>query len=138
MIRWDKIISYFNILNEQSPRVKVEELGKTTLGNPFILAIISSADNISNLEKYKEISKKLAQGKISEEQAKSLAEQGKTIALITCSMHASECGPSQMSPELAYVLATDNSSQIERILDNVILLLVPSWNPDGNIMLTDW
>jgi len=138
MIRWDKIISYFNILNEQSPRVKVEELGKTTLGNPFILAIISSADNISNLERYKEISKKLAQGKISEEQAKNLTEQGKTIALITCSMHASECGPTQMSPELGYVLATDKSSQIERILENVILLLVPSWNPDGNIMVTDW
>ena len=138
MIRWDDIVSYFNILNEQSSRVKVEELGKTTLGNPFILVTISSPDNLSDLEKYKEISRKLALGKISEEEANQLAKQGKTIALITCSMHATECGPTQMSPELAYILATSNSDQIEQILENVILLLVPSWNPDGNIMVTDW
>jgi len=138
MIRWDEIISYFNILNEQSPRIKVEELGKTTLGNPFILATISSPDNLSALEKYKKISGKLAQGRISEEEANNLSKVGKTIALITCSMHASECGPTQMSPELAYILATSNSPEIAKILEEVILLLVPSWNPDGNIMLTDW
>ncbi|MCP4727064.1 MAG: peptidase M14 family protein [bacterium] len=138
MIRWDKMVPYFNTLGEKSSRIKVEELGETTLGNPFILATISSPDNIANLERYKEISKKLAQGKISEEEADLLARQGKTVALITCSMHANECGPTQMSPELAYFLATDDSPETRRILDDVIILLVPSWNPDGNILETDW
>ena len=67
-----------------------------------------------------------------------LAEEGKTIALIAASMHATEIGPTQMSPELGYVLATDESPEIQAILDNVIFLLVPSWNPDGNIMVVDW
>jgi hypothetical protein len=138
LIRWEKIYEYFQLLATESSRIKVEELGKTTLGNPFILAIISSPENISMLEKYKDIAKKLAKGRISEEEAKRLAEKGKTIALVTCSMHASECGPTQMSPELGFVMATDNSAQIQRILDNVIFLLVPSWNPDGNILTTDW
>ncbi len=62
LIRWDKIVSYFNILDEKSPRIVVVNLGKTTLGNPFLLAIISSPENLSTLDKYKEISKKLAQG----------------------------------------------------------------------------
>ncbi len=138
LIRWEKIYEYFQLLATESSRIQVEELGKTTMGNPFILAIISSPENISKLDKYKEIAKKLAKGRISKEEASRLTEEGKTIALVTCSMHASECGPTQMSPEIGFVMATDNSAQIQRILDNVIFLLVPSWNPDGNILTTDW
>ncbi|MFO7865383.1 MAG: M14 family zinc carboxypeptidase [Candidatus Aminicenantes bacterium] len=138
LIRWEKIYEYFQLLGKNSDRIKIEELGKTTMGNPFILAIISSPENLSNLAKYKDIGGKLAKGRISEEEADRLAKEGKTIALITCSMHASECGPTQMSPELGYVLAADDSPQIQNILENVILLLVPSWNPDGNILTTDW
>lgn len=138
MLRWDEILSYFTVLDSLSPRVKVEHLGKTTLGNPFILAIISSPDNLAKLDEYKAISRKLAQGKISGEEAKRLSREGKTIALITCSMHATECGPTQMSPELAYELVLADTPEKKRILEDVILLLVPSWNPDGNIMVTDW
>ncbi|MFC2166441.1 M14 family zinc carboxypeptidase [Acidobacteriota bacterium] len=138
LIRWEKIHEYFNILGESSDRILVQELGKTTMGNPFLLAVISSPENLSQLDKYKDIAKKLAKGRISEEEATGMAEEGKTIALVTCSMHASECGPTQMSPELAYELVTDSSAQIQNILDDVIFLLVPSWNPDGNILTTDW
>ncbi len=138
LIRWEKIYEYFRILGKSSERIRVQELGKTTMGNPFILAVISSPNNLAQLEIYKEIAAKLAKGRISEADAVRLAEKGKTIALVTCSMHASECGPTQMSPELGYVLATDNSIQIQKILDEVIFLLVPCWNPDGNILTTDW
>lgn len=138
LIRWEKIYEYFNILGKASNRIIVQELGKTTMGNPFILAVISSPENLDRLDIYKDIAEQLAKGRISDKEAISLAEKGKTIALVTCSMHASECGPTQMSPELGYVLATDNSTQIKMILDDVIFLLVPSWNPDGNILTTDW
>ncbi len=138
LIRWEKIHEYFDILGENSDRILVQELGKTTMGNPFLLAIISSPENLAQLDKYKDIAKKLAKGRITEEEAAKLAVEGKTIALVTCSMHANECGPTQMSPELAYVLATDSSTQIQNILEDVIFLLVPSWNPDGNILTTDW
>jgi len=138
MIRWNEMIPYFNLIEQNSDRIILEETGKTTLNNPFLVLTISSPDNLANLEKYKKISEKLAKGRVSEEEAKKLSEEGKTIALITCSMHATECGPTQMAPELVYVLATDNSPEIKRILDDVILILVPCWNPDGNIMVTDW
>ena len=138
LIRWEKIYEYFHLLGEKSNRIEVEDLGKTTLENPFLLAIISSPENLSQLDNYKAIARKLARGSVSEQEAIRLAEQGKTIALVTCSMHASEIGPTQMSPELAYVLATDNTPAIKRILDNVIFLLVPSWNPDGNVLVVDW
>jgi hypothetical protein len=138
LIRWEKIHEYFQLLGKNSDRIKIENLGKTTMGNPFILAIISSPENLSHLTRYKEIARKLAAGRIAKEEAERLAAEGKTIALITCSMHASECGPTQMSPLLGYTMATDQSPSVRRILDNVILLLIPSWNPDGNILTTDW
>ncbi len=138
LIRWDRIVDYYQLLGDESDRIEVVELGKTTLDNPFLLAIISSAENLSRKEEYKEIAKKLAQGSVSEEEAGRLAKEGKTIALITASMHATELGPTQMSPELGYVLATDESPEIQAILDDVIFLFVPSGNPDGNIMIVDW
>jgi hypothetical protein len=138
LIRWEKIHEYFKILGNASDRIIVQELGKTTMENPFILAVISAPENLTQLGKYKDIAKKLAKGRVSQEEAGRLTKEGKTIALVTCSMHASECGPTQMSPELGYILATDNSAQIQKILDDVIFLLVPSWNPDGNILTTDW
>jgi len=138
LLRWDKIHEYFQLLGKSSDRIKIENLGKTTMGHPFILAVISSPENLAKVTRYKEIARKLASGRISKEEAQGLAAEGKTIALITCSMHASECGPTQMSPLLGYTMATDQSPSIKRILDNVILLLVPSWNPDGNILTTDW
>jgi hypothetical protein len=138
LLRWDKIHDYFQLLGRTSGRVRIENLGKTTMGNPFILAVISSPANLANADRYKEIARKLAAGRISQDEAQKLSAEGKTIALITCSMHATECGPTQMSPLLAYALATDSSPSVKKILDNVIFLLVPCWNPDGNILTTDW
>ena len=61
LIRWEKIVEYYQLLGRESNRIQVEELGKTTLQNPFLLAVISSPENLSQLEKYKDIAKKLAQ-----------------------------------------------------------------------------
>ncbi|MEX2530481.1 MAG: M14 metallopeptidase family protein [Gemmatimonadota bacterium] len=138
IMRWDRIAEYFRLLGEETDRIEVEELGKTTRGNPFLLVTISSPANLARKEEYKEIARRLAHGSVSEEEARRLAEEGKTIALITASMHATELGPTQMSPELGYILATEESPEIQAILDDVIFLFVPSWNPDGNIMIADW
>ena len=60
------------------------------------------------------------------------------MVFISNNIHSTEIGSSQMVVELVYRLATDNSPQIKKILDNVILVLEPSANPDGQIMVTDW
>jgi len=67
LIRWEKIHEYFDILGKNSDRILVHELGKTTMGNPFLLAVFSSPENLSQLDKYKDIAKKLAKGRITEE-----------------------------------------------------------------------
>jgi len=134
-----QIVDYFYKLNESTSRVLVKEVGKTTEENPFIVAIITSEKNHKSLDKYREYQQLLADPrKISEEDAQKMIQEGKAIVMINCSIHASEIGAAQMSMKLAYDLATDSDPTTQRILDNVILLLVPMHNPDGIQMVVDW
>jgi Zinc carboxypeptidase. len=134
-----QIVSYFHALAAASPRVKVESLGKTTLGEDFIMAVVTSETNMRNLEKIRETAQKLADPRgLSDDQIAQLARDGKAIVLVTCNIHSSEIASSQMAMEWAHALATATDAETKRRLDNVVLLLVPSLNPDGQIMITDY
>ncbi len=136
---YHQIVSYFRALAANTGRVQVENLGKTTLGNELILAAISSEQNLRDVKKYQEIARRMADPRgLSPAQTESLVNDGKLIVLVTCNIHSTEIGASQMAMEWAYALATANDSETQRRLDNVILLLVPSLNPDGQIMETEW
>ena len=134
LVRWDRIVEYMRKAAAASPRVRFEELGKTTNGNPFILVTVSAPDVIADLPRYQENQRRL----VYESGAESLAARQKAVVLITCNIHSTEIGSSQMALDLVYRLATADSPEIRHILDNVILLLVPSLNPDGQIIVTDW
>ncbi len=136
LVRWEKIVEYFWHL-DKSPCVKVTDLGKSTEGNPFLLAVISSPENLKNLKKIREMSYNVAhpQG-LSKRQLDRIFKDGKTVVSMTMSIHASEVGGTQMSPELCYEVAT--SPEHEEIRQNTVLLAFPSFNPDGQIMVTDW
>ncbi|MBQ9429032.1 MAG: peptidase M14 family protein [Clostridia bacterium] len=139
MARWDKIVSYFERLQGESDCILVENMGPTTEGNPFLAVTISSAENLANLDTYKEISRKIADPRaLSDAQIDELIEKGKAVCLQTMSMHANEIGGTQMSIGLAYDLLTKDDADTRRILDNVIFVLVPCFNPDGQIQMTDW
>src|SRR5438105_4597377 len=64
LAKWGEIVGYFQRLAAASDRIKVTELGKTTLGRPFIVATISSAENIKRLDEFKEMQRKLADPRI--------------------------------------------------------------------------
>ena len=139
LARWDKIVEYFDLLDEGSPRIKVVRLGKSTEGNPFILAIITSAENMEKLEKIREMSWRIAHPKgLSEDEVEEIIREGKTVVAMTMSIHATEVGGTQMAPELAYDLVTSEDPTIQRIRENVVFLLFPCFNPDGQIMVVDW
>jgi Zinc carboxypeptidase. len=137
---WAQITDYFARLDKASNRVTVREIGKTTNGKPMIVAFISSPDNIKNLEKYRRISAKLADPRTisSDAEREDLIKNGKTIVSIACSIHSTESVAAQMSMNLAYELATANDADTKEILDNDILLLIPSSNPDGVDIVGDW
>lgn len=137
---WRQITDYFARLDKASDRVYVREIGKTTNGKPLIVAFISSPGNIRNLEKYRRISAKLADPRTvsSERELADLVKRGKTIVSISCSIHSTEIVASQMSMNFAYDLATASDRDTKEILDNTILLLIPSANPDGIDIVADW
>ncbi|HNS06038.1 MAG TPA: M14 family zinc carboxypeptidase, partial [Candidatus Saccharicenans sp.] len=139
LANWKQITDYFQLLSEASNRLKLVELGKTTLGRPLVMAIITAEDNFSNLEKYKKIHQQLHDPRLLKPEEKAaLVKEGKAIVYISCSIHSTEIAASQMSMELAYKLVSDNSEETKKILSQVILLLVPSANPDGIDLVSDW
>jgi len=134
-----QIVNYLQKLAKESDRILLKEVGKTTQGNPFLVAIITSPENHKNLEKFRQYQQLLADPrKISDKEAEKIISEGKTVVMINCSIHASEIGASQMSLELAYDLATRDDKKTKEILDNAILLLLPMHNPDGIQMVVDW
>jgi zinc carboxypeptidase len=136
---YKQIVSYFRALASSSPRVQVQDLGKTTLGEDFIMAVISSEANMRNLPRIKAIAKQLADPRgLSDAQIDALVREGKSVILVTCNIHSSEIASSQMAMEWAHALATANDPETKKRLDNVVLLLVPSLNPDGENMITDY
>jgi hypothetical protein len=140
LIRWDKIVEYLKLAAAGSDRLRLHELGKTTGGNPFLSVEISAPDTLKNLDHYKQLERRLyfQEGTPSTRERDEIFRQGKLVLLITCSVHANEIGPTQMAVELVHHLATDDSPTVKKILDNVIFILVPSANPDGQIIVTDW
>ncbi len=140
MADWNQIVDYFSKLDKVSDKVLVREIGKSTLGKPLIVAFISSAGNIKNLDKYRQISAKLADPRTVRDarELEDLIKNGKTIVSVSCSIHSTEIVASQMSMNLAYELATATDADTKEILDNTILLLIPSPNPDGVQIVADW
>ena len=139
LARWEQIVDYFYKIGSLSQRVHIEEIGRTTEDNPYILAVISDPKVIADLELYQSYQRKLSHPhEIESGEKDDLLDQAKTVVLISCSLHSNEIGASQMAMELLHELASLHNERIREILDNVILLLVPSANPDGINKEIDW
>jgi len=138
-LEWAQVVNYFYKLASESDRIMVREFGKSTEGRPMIVAYVSAPENLKRLEYYRQIQKKLADPRTTTpEEARKLSAEGKAIVLITCSVHATELASTHTAVEFAHRMATDNSAKTKAILDNVILMLAPSINPDGLDIVTKW
>ncbi len=137
---YDESLTYFRRLAAASDRVELMEVGRTSESRPWYIALISSAENLANIERYKEISLRLARADgLSDEEAKALAREGKAIVHIDGGLHATEVAGAQHTPQFAYDLVSgDDDPEIRAILDNVILMLWFAMNPDGQNMVSEW
>ncbi|HYJ87296.1 MAG TPA: M14 family metallopeptidase [Pyrinomonadaceae bacterium] len=141
---WNQVLNYFDKLDRASDRVKFEALGKTTMDVPFVMATISAPENLARLEDYKHIQQLLADPRklgapaARDRKAAELIGRGKTIVLITFGIHSTEVGSYLSSMLIAHRLASSNEPEIQNILKNTIILLVPSLNPDGVDIVKKW
>ncbi|MCH7684578.1 MAG: peptidase M14 family protein, partial [Gemmatimonadetes bacterium] len=139
LARWDKLVEYYNLLGEQSPKLQVVNMGPTTWGNPFLVLFISSPANLARLEELRQINATLSDPRgVSEAEIERAIAQGKAVVVQSMGLHSTEVGASQMAAELIYDLVTRTDEEITRILDNTIAIMIPCFNPDGEIMVTDW
>ena len=139
VLDWDRVVGYFQALANSSDRIKVEELGKSTEGRPFIAATIADAETLKHLDRYIAIQKRLADPRTtSPAEAERLILQGKAVVMITCSIHATEIASTHTAVEFAYRLLTEDTPHFRAILKDAIVILVPSLNPDGVDIVTRW
>jgi hypothetical protein len=139
VLDWERVVSYFRALEASSDRVLVREMGKTTEGRPLVVAIIAAPGTLKGLDRYQWTQKKLADPRVTPpEEAEALIAEGKAVVLITCSIHSTEIASTHTAVEFAWRLAAEDSARLRPILDNVIVLLVPSLNPDGLDLVTQW
>lgn len=140
LVEWPVLVRYFEALAKASDRVDYRELGKTTLGAPFVALAISSPQNLKRLDYFRQVNAGLADPRVfkTARAARDALNNGKAIVLITSSIHSTEVGGHLSPVLLAYRLATDTSASTRAILDNVIVWLVPSLNPDGVTIVAKW
>jgi hypothetical protein len=136
---YGQIKSYFEKLDAASDRVTVTSAGKSTEGREMLVAVISSEANLRELARYKDIAHRLARVRgLSEADARALAAEGKAIVWIDNGLHASEVASAQHAMTLAWRVATDESPEMRAVRENVILVLLPTINPDGLDKVVDW
>ena len=140
LANWSEMTGYYEALARASDRVVLDTLGTSTDGRPFVMLTITSAANHRRLPELRDIQMRLADPRTlsGQREAQQLMERGRAVVLITHGIHATEVGSSQSAANLAYRLAASNDPTVREILDNVILLQVPSLNPDGMEWIVDW
>lgn len=134
---WGQIGGYFARLAAASPRVRVDTLGFTTQGRPYLLVTITDSANLARRTELMAAQRRLADPRTLEPAAeRALAGSQPAVVLISCSIHSTEIAASQMAMELAWQLVSDTAEAA--LLRHVVVLLVPSANPDGIDIVTDW
>ncbi len=140
LVNYEQSVSYFEKLDEASDMVEMRSAGKTTEGRDWKYVLISSPENLKNIDHYKNIAQRLAHPDgLSREEALRLAEEGKSIVDLNGGLHASEVAGAQDMIPLAYeIISRSGEKKYKAILDNVILILWPSLNPDGMDIISNW
>jgi hypothetical protein len=137
---YEDAIRYFHAAAAASDRIKMFTVGKSTEGKDIEIAVISSPANLARLDEYKKAARRLAiASDLNDEQARELARNSKVIVHIDGGLHSDEVAGGQHSINLAYkLLSANDDPEINAILDNVILVLWPTLNPDGQDMVVHW
>jgi hypothetical protein len=137
---WPSIEKYFRAVDAASDRVQVVDVGPSTEGRRIIAAIISSPEHIRNLETLQIDNRLLSDPRrlANDREALAIRSGAVPVVAIGASIHSSEIGASQAANELLFDLATKNDPETQAVLANLIVILMPSLNPDGHTLVVDW
>jgi hypothetical protein len=138
LVNYKQYVDYLTKLDVQSERMIVTEIGKTEEGRPELTAIITSPENQRKLPLIKEANRKLALAEgLTDDQARQLARDGKTVVWLDGGLHATEVLGAQQLIETIYRLNTKTDPETLRILNDVVILCTLV-NPDGMELVSNW
>ncbi|MBM3297214.1 MAG: peptidase [Candidatus Aminicenantes bacterium] len=138
LVNYRQLSAYWKKLEAESGRVRLIDIGTSAEGRTILMAVVTSPRNHARLERYKDISRRLALAEgLSDASARRLAAEGRAVVWIDGGLHASEVLGSQQLVELVYRLAAGRDAETLRILDDCILLACCP-NPDGLELVAGW
>ena len=139
LAKWDRLVEYYELIGQESDRVRVENVGSSTLGRPFLVLYVSAPENLARLDDYQRMNAVLQDPRGHSQAAvdEAIAE-GKVVFVQGYALHSTEVAASQAAAEIVWLFATRADPEIHEILDNTISILVPSMNPDGVDLVNEW
>ena len=139
LAHWDDMLEYYDLMNEESDRVLVRDMGPSTLGNRFLTVFVSSPENLANLDELQRLNAILQDPRgHSDAEIENAIANGKVVFVQSYGLHASEVAATQAVAEIIHGMATRTDPEMMEILDNTIAIMIPCLNPDGEIMIKEW
>ncbi len=138
---YEQSVEYFRLLDTASDHVNLLRVGRTSEGRDWYMALISTPENLAEVERYRDIAQRLAHPRdLDDQEARSLAREGKVFVDVNGGLHASEVAGAQHTIRLAYDLVSGAGADptVDLVLENAVVMLWPSLNPDGQTMVVDW
>ena len=139
LANYEQVVAYFQRVAEATDRVRLVQAGRSTQGRPYYFALVSSAENLKKVDRYREIAQRLAHpSELSAEDARALVREGKAFVHIDGGLHSTEVAAHQHTPQLLYdLVGRADNAEMAAYLDNVIVMIWPTLNPDGHSMVAD-
>jgi len=136
---WTEVKGFYEELANTSDRVLLENVGNTSEGRDFLVAIISDKSNLANLDQIKSYSKRIADPRgASNAEKREAIDNGKVIVFVTPTMHSSEPAATEMAMQFAWLLATSDAQPWKSARKHAVVVITPSLNPDGIDHVTNW
>ncbi|MDE3215616.1 MAG: hypothetical protein KGO03_04410, partial [Gemmatimonadota bacterium] len=136
---YDRIVAYYKALAKATPRVRVEDIGRSDEGRELIVVWVSSEENMKHLAQNRANLARIADPRgLSDAEVHELIASTKPDYHLMGGLHSGETGPSEMLMELVYRLATETSPLVTKIRDNLYVSVTPAAEPDGRDRNVDW
>jgi hypothetical protein len=139
LFSWDEILSYLDHLDAGSDRLELVELGKSTEGRRFVLAVVADEDGIANRGRVQAEARELYRiDETGEERAREIARDGRAILAFSMGIHSTEVGAPQASMEILHRMVTSEDPVTVKARESLMILMVPCMNPDGLSLVQEW
>ncbi|MEO1656514.1 MAG: M14 family zinc carboxypeptidase [Pseudomonadota bacterium] len=129
-VRHHQLVSYMELLAEQSDRISVEEIGQTYERRPILLLTITSPENHDGIDEIREAHLASLEGG-------SVADDAPAIIWINYGVHGAESSAMDAVIPAAYHFAAAEGDEIDATLEGSVILMAATLNPDGHARRTD-